>query len=441
MPSLAQLRSTQSAPVEARGEDGYTEAANRFRPPASPDVLVRPTTPDEVGAALVWAAAQDMEVAVRSGGHGAWAPLPGGLLLDMGAFAGVEVGSGGTVSVGPGAMWGDVADALTPHGLALSSGDTRSVGVGGNALGAGVGWLSRSVGLVVDQLVGVQLVTADGRVVEAAADDNPELFFALRGGGGNFGVATRLDFRPARLGDVVFGAAPVDAARLAEVVCGVRDAMREVPRQLGVTVLKPPPFGPAPPPPVLEMLWAGDDLDAARAAAAPLFGVGGVGDGDLRVVPYGSTLAAGPPLPPGPPPRMTSSNALFRRVPDAAAERAVAALAAHPASMFEVRFLGGAVADVPADATALAWRDAEALLHWIAFLPPDSSDAELAEAGRVWASVGRDADGLCGTFTDERDPGLVEQMYPPATLERLRTVKREWDPGNLFRRNHTIPPA
>ncbi len=441
MPSLEQLRSTQSVPVAVRRDAGYAEATGRFEPPVSPDVLVRPATTDEVAAALGWAAAEGVDVAVRSGGHGAWSALPGGLLLDMGAFAGVEVGDDRAVRVGPGALWGDVADALGPHGLALSSGDTRSVGVGGNALGAGVGWLSRSVGLLVDQLVGVQLVTADGRVVRAAADENPELFFALRGGGGNFGVATRFDFRADALANVVFGVAPIAPDRVAEAVCGVRDAMRDAPRQLGVTLLRPPPFGPVPPPAVLELLWAGDDPEAARAAVAPLLAVDGVGHADLRVVPYEATLAAGPPLPPGPPPRMTSSNGLFRTLPDATAERATAALAAHPASMLEVRFLGGAVADVPPDATALAWRDAEALVHWIALLPPGSSDAALRDAGRVWAPVGRDADGLCGTFTDERDPSLVERMYPSATLERLRAVKGKWDPGNLFRRNHNVTPA
>ena len=189
------------------------------------------------------------------------------------------------------------------------------------------------------------------------------------------------------------------------------------------------------------MLWAGDDLDAARAAVAPLLAVAGVGEAELRVTSYGSTLAPAPPLPPGPPPRMASSNGVFRRLPDATVHRALAALATHPASMFEVRFLGGAVADVPADATALAWRDAEALVHWIALLPPGSPDEAVAAAARVWAPVGADADALCGTFTDERDPALVERIYPPATLQRLRAVKREWDPTNRFRRNHNITPA
>jgi FAD/FMN-containing dehydrogenase len=419
---------------------GFAAATSWPGPPVSPDVLVRPTTAQEVGTALAWASASGVDVAIRSGGHGAWVPIPGGLLIDLGAFSGVEVGDDHVVRVGPGAMWGDVADALAPHGLALSSGDTRSVGVGGNALGAGVGWLVRSVGLAVDQLVGAEIVTADGQVVTASADENPDLFFAIRGGGGNFGVATRLDFRAAPLDGVVFGTAPVDPARLAAVIRGVRDAMRTAPRQLGVTVIHPPPLGP-PMPPMIVIVWAGSDEAAARAALAPLLAFDGVGDADLHVVPYASTLAAPPPMPPGPPPRMTGSNGLFVRLTDATVDQAVATLAAHPSTLFEVRFLGGAFADVPSDATALAWRNAEALVHWISFLPPDTSPDDLATAEAGWVAVGQDADALCGTFTDETGPELLQRMYPPATLDRLRQVKNTWDPGNLFRRNHNITPA
>ena len=440
MANLEQLRSTQSTPLLTPDDAGYAEAVRLWGAPASPDVLVRPTTEEEVGAALVWAAAEGVEVGVRSGAHGPWTPLPGGLLVDLGAFAQVDVADKRIVSVGPGATWGAVADALAPHGLALSSGDTRSVGVGGNALGAGIGWLVRSVGLAVDQLVRVQLVTADGQVVVASHDENPELFFAVRGGGGNFGVATRLDFRATRLATVVSGSASVDPEHLGAAVRGVRDAMREAPRELALTVVKPPPMGPDIPP-MVEVVWAGDDEEAARAALAPVLAVDGMGEIDLRVVPYGSTLVDLPAPPPGPPPRMAGDNGVFAELSDAIVDRAMAALAAHPASMFDVRFLGGALGDVPPDETALAWRDAEALVHWIAVLPPEASDEEVARARQVWAVVGDAADAVCGTLTDSRAPEVVERMYPPATLERLRAVKAVWDPGNLFRRNHNIRPA
>jgi FAD/FMN-containing dehydrogenase len=440
MTNLDQLRSTQTGAVLIPDDPEFAKATQWPGPPVAPDLLVRPTTPQEIGAVLRWASAENIDVAVRSGGHGGWVPVPGGLLVDLGAFDQVDVAEGGIVRVGPGALWGDVADALAPHGLALSSGDTRTVGVGGNTLGAGVGWLVRSVGLAADQLVGSQVVTADGRVVTASADENPDLFFGIRGGGGNFGIATRLEFRAAQLGSVVFGTAPIDREHLAGAICGIRDAMRSAPRALGVTVVHPPPMGPALPPMVV-MLWAGDEESAARAALGPVLAAEGVGEADLNVMPYATTLAPPPPLPPGPLPRMTSANGLFASLPDATIERAVATLGEHPATLFEVRFLGGALGDVPPDATALGWRDAEALVHWISFLPPDASPGDIAAAAAAWAPVGRDADALCGTFTDETGPELVERMYPPATLERLRVIKRTWDPGNLFRRNHNILPG
>jgi FAD/FMN-containing dehydrogenase len=438
MTDISQLRGAGEAltPDDA----GFAAATAWPGPPVSPDVLVRPSTPQEVAAALTWAAASGVDVAVRSGGHGAWVAVPGGLLIDLGAFTGVEVGDDDVVRVGAGATWGAVADALAPHGLALSSGDTGSVGVGGNALGAGMGWLVRSVGLAVDQLVAAEIVTANGRVVTASADENPDLFFAIRGGGGNFGVATRLDFRAHPVRDVVFGTAAIDPERLGAAIRGVRDAMRGAPRELVVTLVHPPPLGP-PMPPMVAMLWAGDDEAAARAALAPLLATDGVGEADLKVVPYASTLAPSPPMPPGPPPRITGTNGIFTRLEDATVDRAVQALAAHPGSLFDIRFLGGALTDVPTDATAIAWRDAEAMVHWIAFLPPDASDEEVAGARDVWAPVGEGADAVCGTFTDESGPDLLARMYPPATLDRLRQVKGTWDPGNLFRRNHNIAPA
>jgi FAD/FMN-containing dehydrogenase len=438
MTNLDTLRSATPGAL-TRDDPAFAEATRWPGPPVSPDVLVRPTSAEEVGATLRWAAAEGVDVAVRSGGHGAWAPLRGGLLVDLGAFARVDVTDGGVVSVGPGATWGAVADALAPHGLALSSGDARSVGVGGNALGAGVGWLVRSVGLAVDQLVGAEVVTADGRVVVASAEENPDLFFAIRGGGGNFGVATRLDFRALPLDRVVFATAAVEADALVAVIRGVRDAMRTAPRELAVTVMHPPPMGP-PLPPMVEMLWAGDDEDAASDAMAPLLALDGVGAPELTLVPYSSTLVESP-VPPGPPPRRSSSNGVYRDLPDATVQLAAATLAEHSATLLEVRFLGGALADVPPDATPLTWRDAEALVHWISFLPPEASDDDIAQAAAAWAPVGDSADAICGTFTDHTDPGLVDRMYPPATLERLRALKTVWDPDNLFRRNHNILPG
>lgn len=144
----------------------------------------------EVGDDVEFLAAERVP---RGGGHSAWGTLPGGLTLDISALDGISV-AGTRVSIGGGARWGDVAGALAAHGLAISSGDTASVGVGGLTLGGGIGWMVRAWGLAADQLVGAQVVTARGDVVEATATSHPDLLWALRGGGGNFGVVTRFDF-------------------------------------------------------------------------------------------------------------------------------------------------------------------------------------------------------------------------------------------------------
>lgn len=441
--TIADLRSGQTDPVLTPDDPAYAEAVQNWGGPASPDILVRPASAEEVAAALAWATAERMPVGVRSGGHGPWVHQPGGLLLDMGAFDGVEVAEGGIVRVGAGATWGKVADALAPYGLAISAGDARRVGVGGNALGAGIGWLLRKVGFAVDQMVAAEVVAADGRIVVASPGENPELFFGIRGGGGNFGVVTRIDFRATPLGEVVHGIATIDPDGIAATVRGIRDAMREAPRDLVVTLVKPPPMGPGTPPPaMLQLFWAGPDEQEARAAMAGVLAAPGVGEPQLRVSPYRDALEDPPAPPPGAPaPRMVSGNGVFSELPDSATEALAEGLRQHPASMISIRFLGGAFGDVDPDETAIAWRDAEALVMWVAFLPPDASDEDVARVGALWAPAGEGSEAVCGTFLDSIEPGVVPRMYPPATLERLRALKREWDPQNLFRRNHNIPPA
>lgn len=441
--TLAELRSAQSDPVLTPEDPGYADAAQNWGGPVAPDVIVRPATAEEVGAALRWAAEQGIPVGVRSGGHGPWAHQPGGLLIDLGAFDSVEVGEGGIVRVGAGATWGRVADALAPYGLAISSGDTRRVGVGGNALGVGVGWMVRRVGFAIDQMVAAELVAADGRIVVASPGENPELFFGIRGGGGNFGVATRIDFRAAAVDEVVLGTAAIDPGRVADAVRGVRDAMRAAPRELAATIVKPPPTGPGDAPPVLlQLLWAGADGERARASMAAVLAARGVAAPELRVAPYADALADPPEPPPGAAaPRMTGGNGVFRTLSDRTVDRLAEGLREHPDSMISIRFLGGAVGDVAPDETAIAWRDAEALVMWLGFLPPDTSDDEVARVAALWAPVGEGSDAVCGTFLDSVDPGVVDRMYPPATRARLAALKREWDPQNLFRRNHNIPPG
>ena len=179
------------------GDAEYDAARTTIAGTAEPAVVLRPTDTAEVVAALEYAREAGLEIAVRSGGHNAlgFGNSDGGAVIDVSRLDSVEVFGDGRVRIGAGAQWGAAAATLAEHGLAITSGDTVSVGVGGLTQAGGMGWMVRKHGLTIDSVVGAEVVTASGDVVRADTDTNPDLFWALRGGGGNFGVVTRFEFR------------------------------------------------------------------------------------------------------------------------------------------------------------------------------------------------------------------------------------------------------
>ncbi|MET0830048.1 MAG: FAD-binding oxidoreductase, partial [Microbacterium sp.] len=290
---IDELTSVLPGRVLAPGHDEW-EAARRFHSGSGePDLIVRADSAADVVRAVEWAASESVPVGVRGGGHSAWGAVPGGLTVDLSALHVVEV-DGTLVRVGGGAVWGHVAEVLADHRLGISSGDTASVGVGGLTLGGGIGWMVRAWGLAADQLVGVELVTAAGDLIEVSADTHPELWWALRGGGGNFGVVTRFDFRAHPLPAVVFAVFGVPADSR-PALRAVRDLLRVAPRDLTVTFMDVPAMDPsAPAGATVSAVWIGDDLDAARAVLAPLAGVDGVTEVEFGVRRYPDILLETP---------------------------------------------------------------------------------------------------------------------------------------------------
>ena len=420
------------------GDPGWGENPAMYPPIGEPAVIVRPETPAQVAAALRFAADEGLGVAVRAGGHGSRAfDNSGGLVIDLAHFAGVSV-EGRTVRVGPAAVWGEVAAALAPHSLGISSGDTTSVGVGGLTLGGGVGWLVRTQGLALDSLVGATVVVPSGEVLTASADENPELFWALRGGGGNFGVVTEFVFEAHPLDGVVFGQIHYDPARLGDALRGWRDVMREAPDELNGSFLAMPAMGPEMPAGTsLTVIWAGRDA-AAEPWLARLRAVAGYVSDDIAAIDYTDSLDE-PAHFDGPPPTIVGANAFADDLSDAAIE---AFLEAHAAigGVFMIRYLGGAYGRVPADATAWSARGAEAWVMVAGFLPPGADAAAQSEVRAKWAPALPFVHGTYGNFADESGDATLALMYPPATLERLRAVKRQHDPGNLLSRNQNIAP-
>jgi len=420
------------------GAPEYDAGRTVFAGVGEPEAVVRPTTTAEVATAVALAAAAGLPVAVRSGGHGLL-PVENGLVIDLAEFASVEVGGDALVTVGGGARWGAVAAALAPHGLGLSSGDTRNVGVGGLALGGGIGWLVRQQGLAIDRLREVELVTAAGEVITADAERNPEVFWALRGGNGNFGVVTRFVFEAAPADGLVGGTVSFDASDVPGVLRAWRDVMRDGPDELNSTLMVIPAFAPGVPAgPQLGVALQGSEA-RLRELLEPLLSLPSVTEVSLAPVAYGDLLEDAPP---GRPPfEFVGGNGFVPDLSDAALEAIAATYAREVPTMIMLRGLGGAFSRVAPDATAIAFRDAEAFLIVNGVLPPDTTPEQ-----RASAKAGSDAalaftSGVYGNFSVDRGDEVIAKMYPPDTLARLRRVKAQLDPGNVFRQNHNITPG
>ncbi|MDQ7991219.1 MAG: FAD-binding protein [Propionicimonas sp.] len=448
--ALAHLSSALDGSLVQPGSADYELSRMVHGRPCEPAAVVHAASVADVARAVVAARAEGLPVAVRGGGHSLWESLPGALVIDLAALDTIELeggatGPGGTrvVRVGGGATWGEVADHLGGHGLAVSSGDTRSVGVGGLTLGAGIGWVVRCWGLALDQLVGVQLVTAGGDVVEVSESSHPDLFWGVRGGGGNLGVATRLDFLAHPLEGVVHASLALDPAGLPDALRAFRDVMREAPWELNGSLVATPAFGPEMPSrTVLELAWAGTDEAAAREAMAPLLALPQLLSAEVGRSAYADLLQEPPAPPPGMPmPTIVDENGWFPCLDDEVVDDLLAARESAGAAMLLVRWLGGRFSAIDPQATAVAFRAAEAFVMTAALLPPGAPEDEVSLVKAKLSPFVTHALGTYGNFTNSVLPGLAGRMYPAHTHHRLRVLKREWDPDNTFARNHNVVPA
>jgi FAD/FMN-containing dehydrogenase len=368
------------------------------------------------------------------------------MVIDLRYLSAVRILDHGTrrVRIGAGATWGAVAGALQETGLALTAGDTASVGVGGLMLAGGIGWMTRRYGLAIDNLVRVDLVTADGQLVRADAERHAGLFWGLRGGGGNFGVAVSFDCAAQPVGAVHFGAItyrldglPGGAtAGLPSLVTRWIDLVRASDENLTTALALVPAMMGHPATAMLRACYASNDTAAAAAALAPFRRLAPVATDSIGVVPYASVLDE-EAMPPGF--RVEMRNTFFRSLGDEPVAGSVELFRAGAA--VELRGLGGAFGRVPSDATAFAHRDAEALLVAAVMLPPGAPQERASQALAGWPAVAAHGTGAYIGLLGPATPADVAVAYPPATYERLAAVKRRYDPANVFRRNHNIRPA
>lgn len=412
-----------------------------------PAVVVRPLDERDVAGALSVSRQHGLPVAIRSGGHSgaAYGSVDDGVVIDVRELADVAVDSvGRTAWAGAGATAAQVSAAAAQYGLAVGFGDSGSVGVAGITLGGGVGYLSRAQGLTIDNLLAADVVLADGRTVRADATSHPDLFWALRGGGGNFGVVTRLQYRLHPVSEVTGGMLFLPATP--EVVAALVTAGQEAPEQLGlianVMPCPPMPFVPAEHHGrlvVMALVCYAGPADDAAAALAPIRDLATPIADLLRPISYPEMF---PPEDPSYRPVAVSRTMFLDRVDVDLAARALDLLGeAEGMRVIQLRPLGGAIARVPDDATAYAHRSAPLMVNVAAFVTEDDRADRLAWIERMLALLDQGVPGVYVNFVADEGPERVRAAYPGATWDRLRAIKAQYDPENVFARNQNIPPA
>ena len=424
-----------------------------------PAWIARCTGVADVVAAVRFARERDLEIAVRGGGHNVagTAVCDEGVVIDLSAMRAVWVEPAGrTAWVQGGALWGDVDHETQAHGLATTGGIIGHTGVAGLTLGGGIGFLMRKHGLAVDNLLAAEVVTADGSIIWASADEHPDLFWALRGGGGNFGVVTSFRFALHPVGPTVV-AGPVfwAAEDTTDVLRCYRDFAAQAPDELGSVVR----LGTVPPLPVIP-----EELHWRPAIAVICCYAGVVEDGERAVrdlrrfgTPLVDLLAPSPyaAFQCGLDDTVLHGWHYYWKATNLAGltEDTIAVIADHayaarsPRSYAAMFHMGGAVARVPQDATAYAARDvAHNIIIDAVWLPDDSGEhaaAETAWARRFLEALQpHRADGVYVNFLDsDDDPSRVRESYGDQTYRRLAEVKATYDPDNAFHHNKNIQPA
>jgi FAD binding domain/Berberine and berberine like len=426
----------------------YDEARTPYFPVriGKPVAVVRPNDAYDVAIVVDAARRTGLPLFVRSGAHHAAAHSTGdGLLIDLRSLNNIDLDvAGQTAWVETGFTAREVAWALEPHGLAVGFGDIGSVGIGGLTLGGGIGFLSRLYGMTIDNVLAAEIVTADGRVHTIDHEHEPDLFWAIRGGGGNFGVVTKFRYRLATVrqvygGTLILPATPATISRLVQVCAEADDALTVIP-----TVM------PAPPMPVIPaemqgqivieavVCYAGDSgqaeeaLRPLREIATPVLDM-------VQPMPYAALLDEETPVRGHP---VAVRTRFLDHIDEAVGATILEGLNRSDSWLRFVQFrvLGGAISRVALDATAYAHRKAPIM----AIVARVLEDDELA--ARQWAEALAEAlyqgdDGAYINFFGPHDGDRIEAAYPGETLARLRRIKATYDPMNLFRNNDNITPA
>jgi FAD/FMN-containing dehydrogenase len=413
-----------------------------------PAAIVRVADSDDVARVIALARDTGLELAVRSGGHSVagHGVSEGGIVLDLSDMRALEIDPDGrTAWAEAGLTAGEYSVAAGEHGLATGFGDTGSVGIGGVTLGGGVGFLVRKHGLTIDDLLAAEIVTADGRLLRVDAESHPDLFWAIRGGGGNFGVATRFKFRLQEVGTILGGplVLPATPEVIASFVAEAHAAPEELSTIANVMPAPPMPFVPAEhhgKPVVMGLIAYAGDVEQGERAVAPLRALAEPIADMLGPMPYPEII---PPADEDYRPVAAARTMFLDDVDVRAAGEILERIESSNALMAvtQLRVLGGAMARVPADATAFAHRGSRIMANVAAlYQHPDERPEREAWVAGLAAELNQ-SDGAYVGFLGDEGEERVRAAYPGATWQRLAAIKARYDPDNLFRLNQNIPPA
>jgi len=438
-------------------DQGYDDARRVFNGMIDrrPVLIARCANGADVVAAVNLAREEDLPLSIYGGGHGVTgsAVVDAGICIDLRGMKGVTVDAETrTVRAEGGLTWGELDAATQEHGLAVTGGRVSDTGVAGLVLGSGSGWLERKLGYSCDNLVEAEVVTADGRQVVANEQENADLFWGLRGGGGNFGVVTAFHFRLHPVGPIVLGGMLMYPAAMArELTCFYRDYMLGAPDEVGtgLAFITAPPLDFIPEPvrgqPVVGIVvcYCGP-VEEGEEALRPLREFGPPGVDLVQPMPYVAVQQLlDPPNQKGMQNYWTAD--FMAELPDEAVDVLVehATRPVSPLTQIILVPMGGALARVDEEATAFGQRSAQWNTHYLSMWPDPAASEEnivytraVAGAMKPW-TTGRAYLNFIGDEGKDR----VEAAFGPEKYARLQSLKDTWDPGNLFRHNQNIPPS
>jgi len=418
-----------------------------------PAVVARAANADDVKSAIAYARANNVKIAVLSGGH-SWPGnciADGAIVIDMRTMNEVTVDpKTRTARVGGGALWSEVDAATVTHGLAMTGGHVTHTGVAGLTLGGGVGHLMRKFGLVIDQMESAQVVTADGRLLTASAHENEDLFWAIRGGGGNFGVVTEFTFRLSPLGAEIFGGLAFWAPDQGpELLRKWRELLKNCPDEVTTILayLHAPPFEVVPESvrlkPGYGLIAPSTDIAIGEKTAQPFRTFGPPLFDLLGPMPYAAQQSLIDPAMPHGTKSYLKAHYLYELTDDTLAAIHKTALAMPPGrSQMILIQMGGAVERVPEDATAFGGRKALVNAMFVGIWDEDHEKAAIVEWARnAFTALEPWARGAYVNLSDVQDEAGLKLTYGPEKYARLQKIKAKYDPENVFCLNQNIKPA